>query len=355
MEWSMKNSIAGLLILALIIGGVFTWRMVQVPLKPVVIRGPVGGEKIGLLDDPEFSKIVAKQRIDYAKAGSMEMVHNIPAGSDFLWPSSQVALEAYKAQVGGMVSSEIIFNSPIVIYSWGIVADALIARKIVTVRDSICYISDMPGLIDMILRGTSWASLGLKQLYGNVSVISTDPNKSNSGAMFAGLLSSILCSGLPAGDSAFACSLPKVSAYFAALGYMEHSSADLFAQYLSTGVGAKPMIVGYESQIIEFSIQNKQQWPLVKNTIRILYPEPTVWSSHPLITLTPAAEKLHKALLDPKVQKLAWESHGFRTGMMGAQNNPALLSVVGIPANITQIIPMPNERTMDKILSAIAH
>jgi len=353
----MNKNMLGLVALALIIAGVVGYRLVtQGPAVKVTVKGYVGGEKAGLLQNKKVIDIFSRKygvRLDWSKAGSMEMVRDSAQTADFLWPSSEVALAEYKMRHGNLAKSENIFNSPIVLYSWNIVADALIKRNIVTVRDGICYVSDLPGLIGLAMNGKKWADIGLPELYGKVSIISTDPNKSNSGAMFAGLLAGILCGDLS--DSAnLACMLPKIRAYFLSLGYMEHSSSDLFQQYLSTGVGAKPIVVGYENQIIEFSVQNAAQWPQVKNKVRILYPEPTVWSAHPLILQSSKADALKRALLDPEIQKISWEQHGFRTGMMGAQNDPKLLSVVGIPAQIVKVIPMPTPVIMDRILNAIA-
>jgi hypothetical protein len=352
----MNRNLMGLAALVLIIAGIVAYRLIAVgPAATVLLKGYVGGEKAGLLQNEKVLSILARKykvRLDWSKAGSMEMVRDSVQKADFLWPSSEVALAYYKMQHGNLAKSEIIFNSPIVIYSWDIVADALARQKIVTSRDGIYYITDLPRLVELAVDGKKWSDIGLSQLYGKVTITSTDPNKSNSGAMFAGLLASVLCGDVT--DSAnLACVLPKIKSYFLSLGYMEHSSGDLFQQYLSTGVGAKPMIVGYESQIIEFSMQNAAQWPTVKTKVRILYPEPTVWSAHPLIMQSPKAEALKNALLDPEVQKISWEQHGFRTGMMGAQNDPKLLSVVGIPAQITKVIPMPSPGIMDRILNSI--
>jgi hypothetical protein len=133
------------------------------------------------------------------------------------------------------------------------------------------------------------------------------------------------------------------------MGYQEHSTGILFEQYLQKGVGAYPLIVGYENQIVEFSLQNPQAWPKVKDRMRILYPVPTVWSSHPLIAQTPAAGRLIEALKDPELQRLAWEKHGFRTGLLGVQNDPGILAIEGIPAEVTKIIAMPNPRVMQRI------
>lgn len=351
----MKANVIGFLILVLVIAGVLIFK-VSHSVPAVTLHGYVGGEKAGFLQNEKVLNIFAKRygvKLDWSKAGSMEMVRDTMQKADFLWPSSEVSLEYYKTSHGNLAKSENIFNSPIVLYSWDIVADALIKEKIVTVTDGIYFITDLPRLIELTVEGKKWSDIGLNQLYGKVSIISTDPNKSNSGAVFAGLLASVMCSDI-SDEKNVECVLPKIKSYFTSLGFMEHSSSDLFQQYLSTGVGAKPIIVGYESQIVEFSIQNAAQWPSIKSHIRILYPEPTVWSAHPLIIQSDKTEALRKALLDPEIQKIAWEQHGFRTGMIGAQNDPKLLSVVGIPAQITKVIPLPNYKIMDQILFTIA-
>ena len=118
-------------------------------------------------------------------------------------------------------------------------------------------------------------------------------------------------------------------------------------------MGAKPIIVGYESQIVEFSAQNEKTWPSIKHKVRILYPQPTVWSAHPLIAVTQRAEILLKAFKDETIQKIAWEKHGFRTGLIGVQNDPKVLSVVGIPERINQVIALPGATTLETIMNAI--
>ena len=56
--------------------------------------------------------------------------------------------ERYTVQKGGLT-----LNTPIVIYSWDTVVDALIEQKIVTEQDGVYYITDMPKLISYILEG----------------------------------------------------------------------------------------------------------------------------------------------------------------------------------------------------------
>ncbi|HVP18469.1 MAG TPA: hypothetical protein VMU36_05680, partial [Spirochaetia bacterium] len=264
----MRNKLIGIGILLLVVAASLVYRWTQAAPPAVTLHGYVGGEKVGFLDDEKVRGLLRKRYgavLDYAKAGSIEMVTGKTEGMDFLWPSSQVAFELYKTLQGNsLAKGEVIFYSPIVLYSWDIVADALVREGIVQVRDSIYYVTDFPKLIRMVETGTSWRAIGLTELYGKVTIISTDPNKSNSGNMFAGLLANILA-GDVATDATIDTVLPDVRKFFKSLGFLEHSSGDLFLQYLSMGVGAKPIIVGYESQIIELSRQIESKWPAIRS------------------------------------------------------------------------------------------
>ena len=67
--------------------------------EPVVVEGYVGGEKIGFIEDPEIQEILEEKygiRMDYSKAGSLDMVTLNQEGKDYLFPSSQTALEYYR-------------------------------------------------------------------------------------------------------------------------------------------------------------------------------------------------------------------------------------------------------------------
>src|SRR5437773_428161 len=93
----------------------------EAPANAAHVKGYVGGEKIGFLDDPKVRDILASRyglAVDYEKRGSIEMVSGDVSGQDFLWPSSQFAAEKFRSRQASDVRSETIFNSPIVLYSW---------------------------------------------------------------------------------------------------------------------------------------------------------------------------------------------------------------------------------------------
>ena len=370
---NQRRGLALLVLVAVVIAGYLAWQHGK-PTAPSTASGPapaaaasvttvkgyVGGEKLGFLADPQVIQILHDKyglAVDGTKLGSIDMVDgSVPtAGLDFLWPSSQVALELYKEHHGKMENADTIFNSPIVFYSWDIVTQALTKAHVVQKLGATYYVVDAPKLIGMINGGAQWKSIGLPQLYGRISIRSTDPTKSNSGFMFAGLLADIANGGEVADEASLPKTLPTVKTFFSRLGYLEGSSGDLFDQFLKMGEGANPMIVGYENQLTEFSIQNAQYQDLLRKRIQVLYPRPTVYSSHPLIALTPAGSQLLQALHDPNLQKIAWEKHGFRSGLIGVQNDPQVLQVVGIPDTIQNVIPMPRAEVMNKIVQGLAH
>ena len=237
------------------------------------------------------------------------------------------------------------------LYTRNAVAEALVSQGIASRNDGV-YSVDMAKLAAVIEEGKTWVDIGLSQLYGSVAVNTTDPTKSNSGNMFAGLLANTLCGGV-ADESNLSEILPRLETIFQRLGYMESSSSDLFEQFLKTGMGAKPIIAGYENQLLEFAVANPDTWEQVKADIVMLYPTPTVWSSHVYIALDEAGTAGIDALLDEDVQRLAWEKHGFRTGVY---DKPTEIDfgVDGLADEITTVAPMPDAATMERIIEALS-
>ena len=138
----MKAKLAGLGILLLVILLAAVYTMFGRSRTAAEISGYVGGEKIGLLEDEEVRNLIQRKyhlKIDYSRAGSIEMVTADHTGMDFLFPSSQTALELYETQFGNPVKSEIVLNTPIVLYARAPVADALLREGTAWEENGVCY------------------------------------------------------------------------------------------------------------------------------------------------------------------------------------------------------------------------
>lgn len=353
----MKASrIIGLLVLILAIGGVAYWQSVHSMLtqvtaakQVVTVTGFIGSEKDGLMSDPTGVGILSTHGVTFAyeKAGSMDMVRTAAPGKDVLWPSNPVAVEMFERNGGHAASRESVFVSPLVFYAYADVADAFVKAGIASQENGTYYV-DVVKLAALLNAGTTWKDLGLQTCWGKVNVVCTNPAVSSSGNMFAGLLASMMNNGEPPTDGTVDAVLPQVTAYFQRLGMLENGSATLFEKFLRDQ-GGHPIIVAYENQLVEFSLEHEDKLPVLKERIRTLYPRPTVMGEHTVLALNDNGKRLVEGLKDPAFQRLAWERHGFRSGLMDVQMDPKVLQVTGIPERITSVIPMPTASVMEKI------
>lgn len=346
-----------LLFLVIVVITIVLLRSGNKSLDLVNVYGVVGGGKENVLADEEIIKIFEEKYglnvinqtwsngrtiIDplYRKDLSGDNVY-----VDFAFFSDQRFYDYFKTaadpskgeapretvQKGGLT-----LNTPIVIYSWDIVVDALMKENIVTEKDGVYYITDMNKLLNYILEGKNWSDIGL-DLYGKVNIGSTDPVTSSPGATYYGLLLSIMCGG-EINETNIEENLPKLKEFYDKSGYMGNTPADLFDKYLKTGVGSQPMIVDYEKSIIDFANSNPDGYAQVKDKIRILYPVPTIWNSHCIASFNQLGDRYYDAFNDPEVQQISWSKYGFRTGVTGGSYDVSKVSVSGIPQSIDSTV-----------------
>ncbi len=323
-----------------------------------VVKGYGGELKLNFLNDPEVAAILADRyglRVDISKRGSIELACGIELGpnDDFVWLGDSVALARYTDRGCTMLQNDNVYNSPVVLYSWAPVVDALVTKGVAREEGEGAYSVDFALLVEMIEQGRTWADLGLADLHGRISVHTTDPAKSNSGFLFAGMQANTLNGGNVVNGTTIQPLLPVIHDIFARLGYMQGTSGDLFEQFLITGRGAMPIVALYESQVIEFLLKNPSYQNQISQQVRILYPRPTVWATHPFVARTDEGILLLKALKDPDIQRLAWEQHGQRPGVPRVVIDPDAMPVPGVLPQITSVRNMPAPDVMDRILGAI--
>ena len=189
-----------------------TWSNGKTITKPL-IRESIGLGNSNIVDDIATGK-------EYSVLSSGVSKY------DALFTSDQRFYDYYKLQPNKelgeadrytVLDGGLTLNTPIVIYSWARVVDALINEGIVTNTDGVYYITDMNKLINYILEGKSWADIGLTDLYGNINIASTDPVSSSPGATYYGLLLSIMSGGQVTNDNIEA-NLPKLKEFYTKSG-----------------------------------------------------------------------------------------------------------------------------------------
>ena len=98
------------------------------------------------------------------------------------------------------------------------------------------------------------------------------------------------------------------------------------------------MIVDYEKSMVEFANSNPDGFNQVKDSIRILYPSPTIWNSHCIATFSEEGNQYMKVFDDQEIGQIAWEKYGFRTGVTGGNYDVSGLGINGIPQTITSTV-----------------
>ena len=334
-------------------------------LKTVTVA--TGGGKEDFIADEDVNKILRERyglNVVYDSWSNGKLVLNPLVREngdkyDLMFCSDQRFYDYYKlapnkekneADRYTVLDGGLTLNTPIVIYSWAEVVDAFIKDGIVTEKEGTYYITDMNKLLTYILEGKKWSDIGLDMLYGSINIASTDPVTSSPGATYYGLLLSIMCGGNVT-DTSMQENLPKLKEFYEKSGYMNNTPADLFERYLKTGLGGEPMIVDYEKSIVEFANENPDGFNQVKDNIRVLYPEPTIWNSHCVATFTEAGNEYYKAIQDKDISQIAWEKYGFRTGVTGGNYNVDSLGIKGIPSNIRSTVSSLKMNMYDNLIS----
>lgn len=331
----------------------------------------VGGGKEDFIADERVNQIMREKYSINAVYDSWSngkivkdsLVRKDGSDYDLMFCSDQRFLDYYRlspdkskgeADRNRVLEGGLTLNTPIVIYSWDTIVDALISENIVTKQDEVYYITDMDKLLTYILEGKKWSDIGLDMLYGNINIASTDPVTSSPGATYYGLLLSIM-SGGNVTDSNLEENLPKLKAFYEKSGYMNNTPADLFERYLKTGMGGEPMIVDYEKSIIEFATSNPSGFDQVKEHIRILYPSPTIWNSHCIATFTENGNKYNSIFEDKEICQIAWEKYGFRTGVGVGNYDVSKVGISGIPQTITKTVSSLKMSMYDRLIEYLGN
>lgn len=346
-----------------IVGAVLAWRQAQPepevpvpPAQPTVVTGYLGGEKISLFDDDQFQSLAtdAGLSVSYKKAGSLAMMDADLTGMDYLFPSSRAAVE-YGATKGVTSSDQdIVFNSPIVVYTYRDVADSLAASGLVS-KEGEVYHLDAAAAVQAMAEDKTWADLGWASGYGQFRIDSTDPTKSNSGNEWAALVATMLNGGSPATVDSIERDKDTILAIFSKSGWMETSSEDSFAQFLTLGEGSKPMMVGYESQILDLAVNEPDLYAQAKDDVVIAYLTPTVWSTHVIMPLDDAGVQLRDFLKSDAVQRLAWERHGFRNASYAAAGSTEQFGVPGVVDKVGAAVELPSTDAMNRLIDLLAN
>lgn len=307
----VKKIIGPLLLLVLVIGVggaiFFTARQQLGEKQMVVLNGLIGSEKEDFFKDPRVIEALKKAHLDVrvVTAGSREIANTDLSRYDFVSPSGLPAAEKIR-QNHEIAASYDVFFTPMAIASWEPIASILVENGVAKKKEDY-YTLDMNAFLRLVGQEKKWNELKPNtgyQVNKSILVSSTDVRSSNSAAMYLSLASFVLNNNNVVQERDIAQVLPKVLPLFSKQGFQAGSSAIPFNDYLVMGMGKAPLVMIYESQFI-YQMANGGG---IQPGMVLIYPEPTLYTKHFLMTLgqsknVESANLLGKLLSnDPELQ-----------------------------------------------------
>jgi len=353
----MKRLLGPLLLAVLLIGvGAAIYFSVnqQFALSQVVtVKGVIGSEKEAFFTDPRVIEALRKGGVvvQFDKAGSRKIAATDLSKYDFAFPGGvPAATKIRKDHPTAKAYDE--FFTPMVIASWQLITKVLVDNGIATDHGGY-FTLDMKKYLDLVANNTRWNQLKNNTDYSvskSVLISSTDVTQSNSAAMYLSLASYVLNDdNVVQSEADIQKVLPLVAPLFLKQGFTEYSSEVPFQDYVSMGVGKAPMVMIYEAQYIAQAAQTNG----ISSDMAILYPEPTIYSKHTLIALTPNGQKLGELLQnDPELQRLAVEN-GFRNTNTDLFKQVKKDRNLNLPDTLINVIDPPSYDNLESMINDI--
>lgn len=354
----MKRLLGPLLLAVLILGvgaAIFLSVRDQLQFNQVVtVRGLIGSEKEPFFKDPRVIKALQAGgfKVEYEKAGSRTIATSYDLSKyDFAFPAGVPAAEKIRQSKPGSKSYDVFFT-PMAIASWKPIVQIMLDNGIVKDQGGY-YTLDMQTYLNLVSSNKRWSDLKSNTSYPaskSILISSTDVRKSNSAAMYLALASYIANNNnVLQSDAEIQAIQPLMESLFLKQGYTEYSSEGPFEDYLVMGPGKAPLVMIYEAQFIAQAAQPNG----ITDQMVLLYPDPTIYSKHVLVSLSPNGERLGEFLLnDPTLKQLAVE-YGFRNSDLAYFKQFTQSHQLKIPDTLVNVIEPPSYEILEKMIQMI--
>jgi hypothetical protein len=325
-----------------------------------VVKGVIGSEKKPFFDDPQVKRILRAHGLDVqvTTAGSRQIATSVDLKQyDFAFPSSAPAATKIEKEAG-VSTGYAPFYSPMAIATFQPIVKLLEAAGIAHQDASGTWILDVQAYLKAVQAGTRWNQLpGAATAYNSsrtMLISSTDIRSSNSAGMYLAIASYVANGdNVVSSDAQQAAIIDQMSQLFLAQGFSASSSEEPFTDYLSQGIGSKPMVMVYEAQFLGQQMSKTGASAITKDMV-LMYPSPTVLSKHTLIPLNDKGDQVGKLLTgNADLAKLAAQ-YGFRPADPAVFTSVLKAHQVPIPETPVNVVEPPSYETLESMIQKIS-
>ena len=318
------------------------------------VTGVIGSEKREYFEDPEVVDRLTELgfTVNFTTAGSRRIANETNlAQQDFVFPSSGPAAQKITDQDSNY-SVEYPFFSPMAVATFKPIA-RILEKEGVATEAAGKYTLDVGEFITLTQQGKRWRDFGNTfPSQRNVQVATTDIRTSNSAAMWLAILAWEFGESNPDKADDIGWLTNQIAPFFTGQGYTQSSSAGPFADYLSQGMGAVPMVLVYEAQFLGEQMKESSR---LKDDMVLMHLEPTVLANHGIVGISPEGKELAQALAsDQELQQLAaW--HGFRPATGDYLTTAMEGHGLGSPAHYDNSVDPPSFDRMEKLIEGVGN
>lgn len=308
--------IVGIVLAVLLIGGVVAAVVAgretgDKSTATKTVHAVIGSEKAEFFADPDVVKALAAKgyTVKAETSGSWAMEGLDLKGYDFAFPSSQAPADELAAKYKVRRPLPRPFYSPLVVVAHRGAAEVLAANGLATLDKNRGTLK-MAAYLDAAERDRTWQQLKGAEKYGELTgtlfIATTDPESSNSGALYLAAASYVAAGGkVAASDADVDRTAPLLRKLVSVQGAQQSSTDSTFRDFVS-GAG-NPLVLVYESQVASLLHDQRSI-----DDLTVLYPDTTANSDHTVVPLTENGRSLGELLgSDPELRALAVR-HGFR-------------------------------------------
>lgn len=287
----------------------------------------MGSEDLAFFGDPRVVAEFKKQGLQVnatAGLGSVDLALRLnPKGYDAFFLSSQVLADVAENRLGPH-PEYVPFSTQLEVFTWKPLLPFL--RQLGIVNSAGQF--DILQYLNVVRNGTTWRQIPGNTWYANpnqVLVRTTDPGKSNSGAMFISAAGYVLYTqaqhkSMNYGLQWISAVSPEIGQLISKEGEMPETTNEEYLDYRRGGENGAPLALGYQAEFQGIQPPAVGELPLAAVALPLDYP---IACDHVVFALTGLGQRVGKLLAsDPVLLQLA-QQYGFDTGAAPGDPNPA--------------------------------
>ena len=321
----------------------------------VAVSGLIGSEKGPFFADTRVQAALRRGGFDVtvATAGSRQIAGADLSKQDFAFPAGVPAAGKIRADHPGS-QAFVPFYTPMAIATWKPIVALLTAAGVVHTTGGVTIL-DMAAYMKLVDQDARWKDLPGNTTYPvnkSILITSTDVRTSNSAAMYLSLASYVANGdNIVENDGQAATLMDRLAPLFLRQGFVASSTEEPFDDYLVEGMGKSPMVMIYESQFVQRAAAADGS---ITSDMVLMYPDPTIFSKHTLVGLTPNGIRLGDFMTnDPEIRSLATE-YGFRTSDTAAfASFVAGHSLTAVPTDFVNVIDPPTYEALESMITRL--